>query len=99
MFGTYAIWHLMSGHHFTIFWGHSYYLAFDFWHLCLLFHLECDSWLVKFWFGLVLLVWFERTDIWYKLLDLIWELFTLRFHTPPGNPLGEKKFFFELVNL
>ena len=33
------------------------HLAFDFWaSLCLLFHLELDSLLVKFWFGLVWLV-------------------------------------------
>ena len=93
-FGIYAIWLLISGHHFTIFWGQSCHLAFDFWvSLCLLFHLECDSWLVKFWFGLVLLVWFEWTDIRNKLLKLIWELVTVRFHTPPGNPLGKKKKF------
>ena len=49
---------------------------------------------MKFWFGLVLLVWFESTDIWYKLLKLIWEFLTLRLHTPPGNPLGWKFFFF-----
>ena len=96
-FGIYAIW--LSGHHFTIFWGHSYYLVFDFWaSLCLLFHLEWDSWLVKFWFALVLLVWFEYTDIWYKLLDLIWELLTLRFHST-WEPLGEEKFFGGLANL
>ena len=36
---------------------HLRHLAFDFWaSLCLLFHLQCDSWLVKFWFSLVL--WF-----------------------------------------
>ena len=78
------------------FWGHSCHLAFDFWaFICLLFHLECNSWLVKFWFGL--LVWFECTDIWYKLLELICELLTLRLHTSSGNPLG--KFFKWLVNL
>ena len=49
---------------------------------------------MKFWFGLVLLVWFESTDIWYKLFKLIWEFLTLRLHTPPGNPLGWKIFFF-----
>ena len=53
-FGIYAIWLLISGHHFTIFWGNSWHQAFDFWaSLCLLFHLECASWLVKFWFRLV----------------------------------------------
>ena len=39
--------------------------------------MEGDFWLVKLWFGLVLLVWFERTDICYKLLKLIWEVFPL----------------------
>ena len=53
-FGIYAIWLLIFGHHLTTFLGHSCHLAFDFWaSLCLLFRLECDSWLVKFWFGLV----------------------------------------------
>ena len=42
--GTPATWFLISGHLF----------------LCLLFCLECDSWLVRFWFGLVLLVWTHR---------------------------------------
>ena len=32
-----------------------------------------------------LLVWFECTDIWYKLFELICEFLTLRFHTPPGH--------------
>ena len=55
-------------------------------------NLECDSCLVKFWFAFVLFVWLECTDIWYKLLKLMWELLTIRFHTPPGNPLGKKIF-------
>ena len=42
--GTLATWLLISGHLF----------------LCLLFYLECDSRLVRFWFGLVLLVWAHR---------------------------------------
>ena len=75
--GTLATWILISRHHFAFFFS----------------HLECDSWLVKFWFGLVLLVCFEHTDIWYKLLELIWKLLTLRFHTPSGNPLEKKVFF------
>ena len=50
---------------------------------------------VLVWFGLF--VWFECTDIWYKLFKLICVLLTLRFHTQPGNPLG--KFFKWLVNL
>ena len=53
--------------------------------------MEGDFWLVKLWFGLVLLVWFEYTDIWNKLLELKWELLTVRFQTPSGNPLGKKK--------
>ena len=40
-------------------------------------------------FGFVGLVWAHRHL--YKLLELIWELLTQRFHTPPGNPLGKKK--------
>ena len=70
MFGIYAIWLLILVHHFTIFWGHSCHSAFDFWaSLCLLFHLECDSWLVKFWFHLA--CWFDLSaqTSWYKLLS------------------------------
>ena len=57
----------------------------------LLFHLECDSWLVKFWFTLI--CWFGLSAQTYKLLELIWELLTLSFHTPPGNPLEKQNFF------
>ena len=40
--------------------------------LCLLFKLELDSKLVRFWFGFILLTSFECEDIWYKLLELKW---------------------------
>ena len=40
--------------------------------LCLLFELELDSKLMRFWFGFILLTWFECEDIWYKLLELKW---------------------------
>ena len=58
----------------------------------------CFIWsVVRFWFWLVLLIWFVRTDIWYKMLRLIWELLLLSFHAPPGNPL--ENFFKWLVHL
>ena len=36
------------------------------------------------------LVWYERANIWCKLLEPMWEALPLRFHTPPGNPLVKK---------
>ena len=38
--------------------------------------------------------WFGLSAQIYRSLQLIWKLLTLRYYTPPGNPLGEKTFFF-----
>ena len=89
-FGIYAIWFLPFGA----------LLPLGFWFLGIsLPSVSFGVWLlageVLVWFGL--LVWFECTDIWYNLFELMCELLTLRFHTQPGNPLG--KFFKWLVNL
>ena len=55
----------------------------------------CFIWSVtpmKFWFSLVLLVWFECTDIWYKLLKLIWEFAHSKVPRSTWEPLGGKNF-------
>ena len=67
--------------------GHLCHLAFDFWaSLCHLFYLQCDFWMVRFWFGWFEPAdWFECADIWYKLVDLKWGAFPPMSHTttPP----------------
>ena len=80
--------------------SHLAFMPFGFWFLGIsLPSVSFGVWLlageVLVWFGL--LVWFECTDIWYNLFELMCELLTLRFHTQPGNPLG--KCFKWLVNL
>ena len=96
-FGIYAIWLLISGHHFTIFLGHSCHLAFEcqIWGISLPF-VSFGVWLlageVLVWFGL--LVCFECTDIWYKLFKLIAHS---KVAHPTWEPLGE--IFKWLVNL
>jgi len=68
--GTLVTWLLISGHVFAF---------------CFIWSVTPGWWSSGLvWFGL--LVWFECTDIWYKLFELICEL---RFHTRPGNPLGK----------
>ena len=61
-------------------------------HLCLLFHSECDFWLVKFWFGLVALVWVHR-----HLVQTTWVNMGIAHSKVPHStwePLGGKKKFF-----
>ena len=69
------------------FWGHSCHLAFDFWaSLCFLFHLECDSWLVKFWFSLV---WVHRHLV-QTVRANMWIAHSKFPHPPPPETPWEK---------